>query len=597
MILRRLSSSLAIAALAAPSLSACNGASSLVPASRYGTTEQSRMSYQTHALLVKELHAKIKHVFVIFQENHSFDNYFGTYPGSENLKTQLAKSHGYSQYDYVAKRMQTVFKITNPTVLGPDQDRYVLEDKFNGGKMNNFLAGEELDNIKNYGASKKVARQYGLTTMAIYDCDTIPYLWMYAKNFALLDHYFQSETGPSSPGNVAMFAGQAGISQEKRFPSEASNPSEGPGVPINGDLDPFTGPYSGSDTTVQIKQSYATLAMTLGGADAAQKALARPGSVKKDLQTIAASGRAPIGWQWSQEGYVDSRSPSSANPGYVAHHNAPQYFDYVRNNKVYWSHVNTTEQVLTQIQTGTLPDSGVFFIKGSKENHFGWTPANKNATIQKDFLGDDDHPGPGNSDAQIAEAFVATYVNAIAKSKYWKDSAILLTWDDGGGFFDHVPPKSFEQCNDGYPCGDGQRIPFIVMSPYSLSGAVVTDYSDTVSVARFVEATFGVPTMASLPDEAIVAPYGPRDYPNDEISDLAGAFDLSKLDGTSIPNSAQLAEIPGIVVNKFPSPWNCKTLDIRPVTIPTQPPYYNPLKIIEQGSDARRIESRRNGQD
>jgi phospholipase C len=594
MILRRLSASFTTAAMAASLLSGCNSASSLLPNSRVGSLESARLSPKTHALLVQGLHKKIKHIFIIFQENHTYDNYFGTYPGSENLGTKLAKTHGFSQFDAVAKQEQTVFKITNPDVLGPDQDRYVLENKFAGGKMNDFLAGEELDNIKNFGVKPKIARQYGLTTMAIYDCDTIPYLWMYAKNFTLLDHYFQSETGPSSPGNVAMFAGQAGISQETRFPSEGSNNSEGPGVPMNGDLDPFAGPYTGTDSTVQLKQSYATLAMTLGGAADAQTALARPGKVKEDLSTIASSGSTSTPWRWAQEGFVNSRG-AKANPGYVAHHNAPQYFDYVRDNNVYWSHVGTTESVLSQIQTGTLPNSGLFFIKGSKANHFGWTPANKNPAIQKAYLGDDDHPGAGNSDAQVAEAFVATYVNAIAESKYWNDSAILITWDDGGGFYDHVAPNSFEACNDGYPCGDGQRVPFILISPYSLSGAVVTDYSDTVSVDKFVEAAFGVTTMASLPDEAMVAPYGPRDNPTSAISDLAGAFDLSKLDGTAQPNPALLAEIPGVTVNTFPSPMNCKSLNIKPLAIPTQPPYYNPIKGV--GSQAQRIERRRNAQD
>lgn len=587
---RRLTASSLVAAVGASLLSACNGTSSVMPNSTYGTLERSRLSPQVHALLVKRLQNKIKHIFVIFQENHSFDNYFGTYPGSENLGTHLAKTHGFTQYDFVAKQKQTVFKITNPDILGPDQDRYVLESKFAGGNMNNFLAGEELDNIKNYHTSRKAARQYGLTTMAVYDCDTIPYLWMYAKNFALLDHYFQSETGPSSPGNVAMFAGQAGISQEKRFPSEGSNQGEGPGVPINGDLDPFAGPYTFGDSTVQIKQSYATLAMTLGGSGAALQAEAHPGKVSADLTQIASSNLPAIPWGWAQEGFVPGRG-TNANPGYVAHHNAPQYFDYVHNNQAYWSNVGTTEKILSQIQTGSLNGSGVYFIKGSKQNHFGWKPASRNKKIQQNYLGDDDHPGPGNSDAQVAEAFVATFVNAIAASKYWKDSAIIVTWDDGGGFFDHVAPNSFEACNDGYPCGDGQRLPFIVISPYSLSGAVVTDYSDTASVAKFVELVFGIPSMASLPDESAYLPYGPRDYSSTALSDLAGAFDLNKLDGSAATNPASSAEIPGIVVSKFPSPWNCKTLHVRPLAIPTQPPYYepnSPSQSVTQSTEGRR---------
>jgi phospholipase C len=578
--LQRFSAALTASALVVSVISGCNNASSLMPVTGYGTIETTRLTPAEHGVLLHRLHQKIKHVFVIFQENHSFDNYFGTYPGAENLRTPLARKHGYTQYDRVANREQTVFKTTDPDVLGPDQDRYILEKKFDGGNMDKFLPGEEIDNIKNYGLKPAAARQYGLTTMAVYDCDTIPYLWMYAHNFTLFDYYFQSETGPSSPGNVSMFAGQAGISEEHRFPKLASNQSEGPGVPINGDLDPFAGPYTGKDTTVQIPQSYATLGMTLGGASEAQSAEAHAGRVMKDLTAIAALKQPSIPWMWAQEGFVRTHG-DSADAGYVAHHNAPQYFDYIRNNKAYWSQVNTTQALMKQITTGTLPERGVFFVKGSKANHFGWKPASKNPLIQADYVGDDDHPGPGDADVQISEAFVATWVDAIASSKYWKDSAILIAWDDGGGFYDHVAPTAFEQCNDGFPCGDGQRLPFIVISPYSLSGTVVHDYSDTVSVSKFVEGVFGVPAMASLPDEASVEPYGPRDYPSKELSDLAGAFDLAKLNGSTGLNAASLAEIPGTDVNHFPSTMNCRTLHLRPLNIPTQPPYYRPHELLK----------------
>src|SRR5580704_12726773 len=127
---RRLAASFATAALTASIVSGCNGASSLLPGSTSAADLSSRLTPQLHSLIVAQLHRKIKHVFVIFQENHTFDNYFGTFPGAENLGTKLAKTHGYSQYDHVAKQQQTVFKITNPDVLGPDQDRYVLFNKF-----------------------------------------------------------------------------------------------------------------------------------------------------------------------------------------------------------------------------------------------------------------------------------------------------------------------------------------------------------------------------------------------------------------------------------------------------------------------------------
>jgi phospholipase C len=96
------------AALSSAVLSGCNGANSgMLPTSpSYGSLETQHMTPQTHALLVSALQKKIKHVFVIFQENHSFDNYFGTFPGAENLGTALAKSHGYTQYDPIGKRNQ-----------------------------------------------------------------------------------------------------------------------------------------------------------------------------------------------------------------------------------------------------------------------------------------------------------------------------------------------------------------------------------------------------------------------------------------------------------------------------------------------------------
>jgi len=537
------------------------------------------MSPKTHDALIAGLRHKIKHVFVIFQENHSFDNYFGTYPGAENLGTAFAKAHGYSQFDPIGARQQTVFRTKIPDVLGPQQFRYVLERKFDNGKMDKFITAEEGNATGAYGYSAFVARQFGLTTMASYDCDTIPYLWMYAKNFTLLDHYFQAQTGESSPSAVSLFAAQAGISQAHRFPDEASSRHDLRGVPIVNDLDPFLGPYEHHEWPVQIPQSYASLAMLLGGATSAQAARSKPGKVAKDLATVASSRAKSIPWEWDQEGFVDSTG-AGARPGYEGHHNAPQYFDYVRLNSTYWSHVGTAQQALTGIEGGTLPDTGVYFIKGSSRNEFGWKPANKNPLVQKYYLGDDDHPGPGDTDSQVGEAFVATYVNAIAKSKYWKDSAIIITWDDGGGFFDHVPPRNWESCNDGYPCGDGQRLPFILISPYSASGSVVTDYSDAASVAKFVEAVFNLPSMASLPDEKIVAPYGPRDALTG-LSDLAGAFDPNKLSGATAPNPPSMAEIPDAQVGHFPPAMSCSSLHIKPIAIPPQPSYYNPLKTLK----------------
>ena len=513
------------------------------------------------------LRSKIKHVFIIYQENHSFDNYFGTFPGADNLATAEAQAHGFRQYDPIGRTWVTPFRIADPDTESPAQGRVVIYDKMNGGAMDRFVATQESLSQKKFDSAG--ARDVGLMTMAHYDCDTIPFLWKYARTFALYDHIFSAFAGPSTPSAVSLIAGQAGQTQRARNPSQATDArgnESGPGVPIMNDLDPAYGPYAEADKGHQIPQRYATLMLALAGSDAAH-ALNETSGVARDLGAVAASGRAPIPWGWYQEGYV---SPTIALPGYETHHNAPQYFGYLRQNDVFWKNVHDARSMLNRLRDGTLPGSGIFYIKGASQNNFGWKPANPDPYVQTNYKGDDDHPGPGDTDAQIGEAFVATFVNAIARSKYWSDSAIVITWDDPGGYYDHVPPPHFETCPDERPCGDGPRLPFILISPYARAGAIVHDAGDQTSILKFAETLFALPSLASLPDEQPYMPEGPRDS-NPAVTDLLAGFDPARLSGEMPPIAAAQAEIPDEVVNTMPAAMSCATLGVAPVALPNAP--------------------------
>jgi phospholipase C len=494
--------------------------------------------------LVSALRARVKHVFIIYQENHSFDNYFGTFPGADNLATAGAQTHGFRQYDPIGKSWITPFRLTDPDTESPSQSRSVVYDKMNGGRMDAFVATQERFSQRKLDAA--AARDVGLLTMAHYDCDTIPFLWKYAKRFALFDHFFSAMTGPSTPNAIELIAGQADD--------------------ITNDLDPAYGPYSQADTKYQTPQRYATLMLALAGSDATEATNETQG-VAQDLGAVAASGRAPIPWGWYQEGYV---SPALALPGYESHHNAPQYFGYLRENDVFWRNEHEVHAMLAQLRDGSLPERGIFYVKGGTQNAFGWKPANPDPLVQSRYRGDDDHPGPGDTDAQIGEAFVATFVNAIARSKYWNDSVIIVTWDDPGGFYDHVPPPRFGNCADGRACGDGPRLPFILISPYARDGAIVHDAGDQASILKFTEKLFDLPPLASLPDERTNARNGPRDAQT-TITDLTGAFDPSRLAGTAPAIPASAAEISDAVVNTMPPSLNCPSLGIVPVTLPNAP--------------------------
>ncbi len=511
------------------------------------------------------LRSHIKHVFIIYQENESFDHYFGTYPGADNLNTISAVLHGFRQYDPIAKQWMTPFRIADPDVESPDHSRAALLQKINGGRMNEFVSVQERSSAKDgYGTDDQ--RRLGQLTMAYYDCDTLPFLWKYAKTFALFDHFFQAMTGPSTPGNIEVIAGQTGQTQAARNPSEIVNQAgSGPGVPVENSIDPPFGPYPGKPREkLQIPQRYATVMLTLNGRSDAEATNDLDG-VREDLRQVARSGRIAVPWGWYQEGY--NGPTRAALAGYSAHHNAPQYFAFMRHNDVFWTHVHPLSVLLPAIRSGALPDRGVYYIKGSNYNRFGWKPANEAAFIQKYFLGDDDHPGTGDSDRQVAESFVATYVNAIARSRYWKDSAVIVTWDDDGGFYDHVPPPSFERCWDGHACGDGPRVPFIVISPYAKSGVVVHDLGDTTSVVQFIDSVFDLPPLATLPDEKPYMPEGPRDA-NPRLTNLAGAFDPQRLGGKRAPIAPSQAIIPKRIVNTFPAQMSCASLGIRPMHVP-----------------------------
>lgn len=527
---------------------------------------------------LENLRAHIHHVFVIYQENRSFDSYFGTFPGADNLATAEARRHGFRQYDPIGRAWITPFRLTAADVASPNHSRLVLIAKSNGGRMNHFIAGEENSALKR-GADRNYARQMGLLTMAYEDCETIPFLWLYAHRFALYDHIFEGMYGPSTPGNVDLIAAQTGQTQWARNPGEViAKDDSGPGEPILTSIDPPFGPYThGVPAVRELDQTYATLLLTLLGRGAVA-ARVDNGGVRDDISELAKLGRQTIPWAWYQEGFGNGQG--NFHPAYVAHHNAPQYFGYIRENEPLWSGVHDLMDFFTVIAQHGLARRSVVFVKGGARNPFGWRPANPDPRVQAEFVGDDDHPG--DSDSQIAESLVAKVVNAIARSPYWSDSAIVIFWDDPGGFYDHVSPPKFERCPDGHPCGDGPRIPLLLISPYAKSGAIVSDSGDHASFARFLDAAFALPPLASLPDEKPYMPEGPRDA-NPRVTDLLGGFDPARLAGTKQPIPASEAEIPDAVVNRIPSPLSCSAIGVTPVTLPgalsSPPAGFNPLPV------------------
>jgi phospholipase C len=309
--------------------------------------------------------------------------------------------------------------------------------------------------------------------------------------------------------------------------------------------------------------------------------------VDDDIAFLQHAGtRAAVPWGWYQEGYDVEPSLAGADPtvsgglhaSYITHHNGPQYFGYIANNPQMRAHLHGLGDFFQAIRNGTLPaDGGVYYIKGGYQNTLGLRPADPDAAVQRAFVGDDDHPG--YSDAQISEAMVASAINLIARSKYWSSSAIVITWDDAEGDYDHVrPPMRYALPGIGW-ISDGPRVPLLLISPYARTGAVVHEFGDQASVVKLVDEVFGLTPLGQLPDEARatalgLARYGidslgPEDVPGNGVGDLLSGLDDGRLAGAVAPIPASSAEIPDNLLVQSPQTegYGCKTLGIVPTDI------------------------------
>lgn len=537
------------------------------------------------------LRERVRYVFVIYQENRSFDHYFGTFPRANGVYTAAARAHGFSQYNPLAKREVHAFRVVSPELGLLNNKRTTFEAGIRGDAMDGFV-GAQIAWAQ--GLPVAAQRLLGMTdpaeaasvgdeAMAHVDCATIPYLWMYASRFALYDSFFQGARAPSSPSNVEIIAAQNGETSYARYgaagPPYTAQPkgTGGRGVPMWVDLDPAWGPYNTKvfSKQQQVDQSYATVLLNLEGTRAGRLVSYRQ-DVRLDIAFLRARNFKPVNWAWYQQGYDNPADPGRVT--LVAHHLAPHYFGYIANNTSMNSRVADITRFASDVASGELGDGGLFYLKGGFGSNLGLrSPTARPNT----FTGDDDHPGESNM--QIAEADAAALVNVIARSRYWNQSAIVITWDDPGGFWDHVPPPKWLVCPDGHPCGNGQRVPLLLISPYARTG-VVHEYNDQASLIKFVQHLFDRLPLARLPDEARFMPFGPGDA-SDLTGDLSTGFDEARLRGERAPIPASQAEIPDDVVRTIPAKWSCKTIGVTPVAPPAgtsdaPPPGFNPHVLV-----------------
>jgi phospholipase C len=383
----------------------------------------------------------LEHVIVIVKENHTFDNYFGSFPGAEGTSTYTTSDGKKSPVPHANQIID----------MCHEADCAIID--YNGGAMNGWdlPGGSAARKLGIFGSRERVYGQY-------FEED-IPNYWQYARRFTLADHFFADHLGPSFPGHLFYLAAQAGWAM--------NNP------PVAGLRS--GGIYWGCDEAEVVEvQNQVTCATEQ-----------RPACF--DIPSVPDVLPPGVSWKFYSSNISLGDKPWSM-------------FEAIRKIRQGdgWSHVANISELATDIAHGTLPN-------------VAWV-------VSQDT--DAEHPGVGS--VCEGESWTVEQINSIMKDTAhdtWNKTAILVTWDDFGGWYDHVPPPRKYGCDPAKPYGLGFRLPLLVISPYARPGFIFRETAEQASVPRFIEKVFGA--TQTLHDLDPAAQDG-------TANDLMGAFDFTQ---------------------------------------------------------------------
>jgi phospholipase C len=257
------------------------------------------------------------------------------------------------------------------------------------------------------------------------------------KLYTFADEMYASNEGPSFPAHQYLMSGTSALVDNQPWPKYAENPTYSNGQEAGGCDSPY------GTTGLLIEQN--------GNEDNPTY----PCFHRTSILSEAINADPPVSWRWY--GYTTS----------YGFWNAPDALrDIQRSQNYSIEDVEPPTQVLTDISDGALAQITYVTPTKAASDHAGLT----------------DGTGP---------AWVASVVNALGQSKYWPNVAILITWDDWGGWFDHEVPN----VRNAYELSF--RVPLLIVSPYAKSGYVSHTRREFGSILKFIEEKFGLPSMGT----------------------------------------------------------------------------------------------------
>ncbi len=445
---------------------------------------------------------QIRHVVVIMQENRSFDSYFGTYPGADGLP---AKNGQFTAClpDPASAGCDRPFHDPSPINGGGPHTAGSARADLDGGRMDGFVRLSEQPGGRGCGGFSGVcASGTRSDVMGYHDAREIPNYWKYAENFVLDDHMFQSDLSWSLPSHLYMVSEWSAHCSRVGDPSSCVNDDElggyqteqiaGVGVIGHRAAARMRRLLLASERA-QFRCLFAhpagALLGNLGGGVAfrSRRAIARcQGRVRRAFVSrrarLARLISTSYNYAWTDLTYLMHKQGVSwgyfitpgADPDCVSNANCTGTQPHHHGTPDIWNPLPSFTDVHEDGQLGNIQDTQRFLA----EAHTGNLPAVSWVVPDQQHS---DHP-PAN--IAVGQAYVTDLINSVMRGPDWDSTAIFLTWDDWGGFYDHVVPPRVDQ--NGY----GFRVPSLVISPYARRGFVDHQTLSFDAITKFIEDDF-----------------------------------------------------------------------------------------------------------
>jgi phospholipase C len=377
---------------------------------------------------------KIKHVVIIMQENRSFDQYFGTYPGAAGIPG-------------VAGNPGTVPCVPDPKnggCISPFHDIHDLNyggphgasnatADIDGGKMDGFVAQAEAGKScsttnPNCSPCTNSSQTKCIDVMGYHNGSDIPNYWTYANNYVLQDHMYEPNASWSLPEHLFQVSEWSALCTDPNNPFSCTNALQSPNPP--GAALSTTPLYAWTDITYLLHKYGVSWGYYVFK------------GTEPDCQNPSAVTCPPV--------TQGPTTPGIWNP-------LPHFTDVHQDNQL--GNIQTLTNFYTAAKNGTLPA-------------VSWIDPNGKVS---------EHP---TALVSAGQTYVTGLINSIMKSPDWNSTAIFLSWDDWGGFYDHVNPPSVDV--NGY----GLRVPGIVISPYARQGYIDHQTLSHDAYVKFIEDAF-----------------------------------------------------------------------------------------------------------